>query len=121
MPHSDSPQRGREKEEGANKDIRDRRTDVCCSKEGKKKTIKTPLMTAAVYDLTCCPSVLCLRTSSRTTRKPITVFSKTQPPQRKKHKKGLLPPTPLVGMGFNAHQQGTKLLADGEDSALPLA
>ena len=73
-------------------------------------------MSAAVFDLTCCPSGLCLKASfefhssfSRhakaqtslalviwlnenfcTVRKSITVFSKTQPPQRKKHKKTVL-------------------------------
>ena len=39
-----------------------------------KKTYKTPLVMAEAFGLTCCSSVLCLKASSRTARKYITVF-----------------------------------------------
>ena len=39
-----------------------------------KKTYKTPLVMAEAFGLTCCSSVLCLKASSRTARKYITVL-----------------------------------------------
>ena len=53
-----------------------------------KKHLKPRLWWLRSIDLTCCPSVLCLKASFCTARKYITVFTKTQPSQRQKHKKG---------------------------------
>ena len=53
-----------------------------------KKHLKPRLWWLRSIDLTCCPSVLCLKASFCTARKYITVFVKTQPSQRQKHKKG---------------------------------
>ena len=57
-----------------------------------KKTIKTPHVSAAVYDLTCCPSVLCLKASFRTARKPITVLYQNSAATAEKTKKTGLSP-----------------------------
>ena len=56
-----------------------------------KKTIKTPPVSAAVFDLTCCSSVLCLKASFCTTHKYITVFPKLSRHSGKNIKKGPLP------------------------------
>ena len=56
--------------------------------EDWKKHLKPRLWGLRSIDLTCCPSVLCLKASFCTARKYITVFAKTQPSQRQKHKKG---------------------------------
>ena len=52
-----------------------------------KKTEKTPLVSAAVFDLTCCSSVLCLKASFCTVHKYITVLCQNSAATAEKTKK----------------------------------